>query len=369
MAQLLYSAKDGQGKAVQGFVEAASVLEARRQLQSQGLTEVVLHQDAVVSTDPRSLAGLGPEQQRELARLSIATMRQPGLAPLLRHVAQSNRWWIALDLGLMAWGIATSNRWLLAGGAALAMLPFASATWQYRHGDRYNALLKAFAMGDWKQVRALAQKLRDVSRGVQNMEFDLDLRLATIRARAGQLREALSDIEPWRARVATPGTFENRVAAIYAAAGDRAGFVRLMSESHAKAPQEPSRVLDHALAQARFGDAEAADRLLRELDPTLLPPHAQAFVAWARGLVQLRQQQPGALDQLGQAVAEFLKLAAQPAAWPALALSTCDHAIALAMAGRKDEARQELAQVWSIVRAHGDTALMRLLQTEGLEPH
>lgn len=369
MAQLLYSAKDREGKPVQGFVEAASVLQARQQLQAQGLTDVVLHQDTTVSTDPRSLAGLGPEQQRELARLSLATIGQPGLAPLLRHVAGANRWWIAFDLGLMAWGIATANGWLMAGGAVLALLPFAMAAWQYRHGDRYNALLKAFALGDWKQVRALAQKLREVSGGVQNMEFDLDLRLAAVRARAGQLSEALADVEPWRARVATPGTFENRVAAIHAAAGDRAGFVRLMAESHAKAPQEPARALDHALAEARFGDAAVAARLLGEVDPTLLPPHAQAFVAWARGLVQLRQQQPGALDQLAQAVAEFLKLAAQPAAWPALAFSTCDHAIALAMAGRKDEARQELAQVWPIVRAHGDTALLRLLQTEGLEPH
>ena len=39
------------------------------------------------------------------------------------------------------------------------------------------------------------------------------------------------------------------------------------------------------------------------------------------------------------------------------------------MIGRKDEARQELAQVWPIVRAHGDAPLLRLLQTEGLEPH
>jgi hypothetical protein len=369
MAQLLYSAKDGQGKAVQGFVDAGSVLEARQQLIAQGLTEVVMHQDTTVPTDPRSLAGLGPEQQRELARLSIATMRQPGLAPLLRHVAETNRWWLAVDLGLVAWGVARSNPWLMASGAALALFPFAMTAWQYRHGDRYNALLKAFATGDWKQVRALAQKLREVSRGVQNMEFDLDLRLAAIRARAGQLREALADVEPWRARVATPGTFENRVAAVYAAAGDRAGFVRLMAESHDKAPQEPARVLDHALAQARFGDVELAARLLRELDPALLPPHAQAFVAWTSGMVQLRQQQPGALDQLGQAVAEFLKLAAQPAAWPALAFCTCDHAIALAMAGRKDEACQQVAQVWPIVRAHADAPLLRLLQTEGLEPH
>ena len=143
MAQLLYSAKDGRGTAVQGFVDAGSVLEARQQLQAQGLTDVVLHQDATVPTDPRSLAGLRPEQQRELARLSIATMRQPGLAPLLRHVAETKRWWLAADLGLLAWGAAKSNPWLMAAGASLALFPFAMTAWQYRHGDRYNALLKA----------------------------------------------------------------------------------------------------------------------------------------------------------------------------------------------------------------------------------
>lgn len=369
MAQLLYSAKDSEGKPVQGFVDAASVAEAREQLLARGLADVVMHQDTTVATDPKALEGLGPKQLRELARISIAAMRQPGLMPVLVETAKANRWWLLLDLGFFAWGVLTASPWLMAGGLVLAALPFALAAWQYRHGDRYNALLKAFAVGDWKQVRALAEKLREFSKGVQNMEFDLDLRLAAVRARAGQLKEALADIERWRSRVASPGTFEHRIAAIHAAAGDRAGYVRLMGEAYGATPQEPARILDYALAHARFGDAAVAADLMTRIDVSLLPPHAEGFVSWVTGLVQLRQQQPGGLERLGLAVSEFLKLSAQPAAWTALAFCTCDHAVALAMAGRKDEARRELQQVWPILKAHADNALLRVLEADGLKPN
>lgn len=368
MPHLLYSAKGRDGKPVEGFVEAPSTVEARERLVAQGLADVVLHQDATISTDASRLAGLGAKEQRELARLSISAMARPGLGPLLVEVARGNAIWIAIDVGLIAWGAYTGN-WLLLGiGAVLAVLPFGMATWQYRHGGRYNALLKAFAVGDWKRVRDLAEQLRTFSQGVQNMEFDLDVRLAAVRARAGQLREALADIDKWRHRVATPGSFENRIAPLYAAAGDRAGYVRLMGESHALQPNEPARILDYALAEARFGDPGKAAELLNKLDASLLPPHANAFVSWVTGLVQLRQQQGAALDRLGQAVSQFLQLSSQPAAWTALAFCTCDHAIALAVAGRKDEARREVAQVWPILRAHGDKVLLRMLETDGLAP-
>jgi type II secretory pathway component PulF len=48
MAKVLYTAKDRHGKPIQGFVEAASVHEARDQLINGGMTDVVLHQDPIL---------------------------------------------------------------------------------------------------------------------------------------------------------------------------------------------------------------------------------------------------------------------------------------------------------------------------------
>lgn len=371
MAHLLYSAKDRHGKPIQGFVEAESARAAQEQLANGGMTEIVLHQDpSLGGTDARALEGLNPAQLRELARISIAAMRRPGLLPLLRDVAWLNRWWLMVDVGLLAWGLVSGNVWIALTGGVLLLWPFAAGIWSYRHSGRYNALLRAFAVGDWPQVREMAGKLRPFSGRVEHLGFDLDLRVAWIAARNGRLHEALVAVEPWRDALADkPGLFEQRVAPLFYAAGDRQGFLRGMSEAHAAAPQDASRTVDHALAQARFGDPAEARRLLDQVDLALLPSFGTGFVAWTEGLIRLRQQQPGALDRLSEAVAAFLGLSANPVVWTALAFCTGDHAIALSLAGRKEQARDELAKVWPILQAHGDRALLRMLEADGLAPH
>lgn len=371
MGQLLYSAKDRLGKPVQGFVEAASIRAAREQLANGGMSEIVLHQDpALGGTDSRHLEGLNPHQLRELARVSIAAMRRPGLVSTLRDVAWLNRWWLAVDLALVAWGVYSGSFWLTLIGVLLVAWPFALSLWTYRHSGRYNALLRAFAVGDWPRVRRLAELLRPFSPRIEHMGFDLDLRVAWIAARDGRLQEALAMVERWREPLATsPGLFEQRIASLYYAGGSRQGFVRTMAEAHAAAPDEPSRTMDLALAHARFGDAAEAQRLLDSVDRALLPAFGAGFVAWTEGLIRLRRQEPGALERLGEAVSTFLASAANPVFWTGLAFCTCDHAVALTMAGHKDQARRELAQVWPILQAHGDRALLRMLESDGLAPH
>lgn len=369
MAHLLYSAKDGEGRPVEGFVEAATTADARRELQARGLGGIVLHQEATMGTDAGDLAGLDPAQARELARIRIASMQRPGVLPLLGEVARNNRGWIAFDAALFAWGAYVGSRWLLASSAALLVLPFAIALWQYRHGGRYLALIKSFSVGEWDRVRELAAKLRTVSASRPTMDFDLDVRLACIAARHDGLAPAVAALAPWQAKLAgSPGMYEGRIASVHAAAGDRDGYVRLMQASYEYAPSEPSRVLDLALAHARFGSAERAGELMQGLDASLLPPHGRGFVHWVDGLVRLRTGGAGGLEELGRGVAEFLKLSGQPAVWTSLAFCACDHAVALALAGHREAARAELAQVWPMVRAHADKPLLRMLQADGLAP-
>lgn len=370
MGHLLYSAKDSRGEAVQGFVEAKSALEARQQLAARGLADIVLHQEATIATEAGEVAGLGQAQLRELARIRIALMQRPGLWPVLLEVARANRWWILADVAIIAGGLWSDSGWLVATGAFLALLPFGVSLWSYRHSGRYTALLRSFALGKWDHVEQLASKLRPVSAKVAQMDFELDVRLAGIQARKGDLAGALARLEGWRPKLAgTPGLYESRVAVVYAAGEDRVGFVQLMDQAHELSGREPARALDLALAHARFGDAAAAAGLLQGVDAKLLPPHALGFVAWVDGLVRLRLGQPEALARLGEATAAFLALAGQPAAWTALAFCTCDHAVALAMAGRKGEARAELAHVWPIVKAHADRPLLRMLEADGLLPY
>lgn len=371
MGHLLYSARDSRGEPVEGFVEAASVRAAREQLASSGMRDIVLHQDpALGATDPRQLAGLDGRQLRALARLNLAAMRTPGLVGSLREVAVLYRWWLLAAAAVVVAGVILDSGWTTWLGVVSLAWPFAQTVWMYRHSGRYNALLRAFAVGDWPRVRALAYKLRPFAPKVEQLGFDLDLRVAWIAARDGRLHEALEMVERWREPLARqPGLFEQRVAPLYYAAGSRKGLLRVTAEAHALAPDEPSRAMDLALAQARFGDAVQARRLLDAIDMALLPSFGHGFHAWADGMVRLRQQQPGALEKLSEAVAAFLALSTNPVVWPALAFATCDHAVALSLAGRKEQAQREIADVWPILQAHGDNALLRMLEADGLAPH
>ena len=107
---------------------------------------------------------------------------------------------------------------------------------------------------------------------------------------------------------------------------------------------------------------------LAQIDTALLPSFAAGFIAWTEGLILLREGRPGALDRLAAGVSAFLELSSNPVGWTALAFCTCDHAVALSLAGRREQARAEIARVWPILQAHGDRPLLRMLQADGLAP-
>lgn len=306
---------------------------------------------------------------RALARFKTGLLRAPTLGTALAEQARQSRWWLAADAALVLWGVVSgSTVWIWAGLLAAAA-PFVLTVWTFRHAQRYQRLLRDFAVGQWDAVRVGAKALRSVSAGKPMMDFDLDVRLAGIYARDHDLADALQRLAPWRRRWnRQPGHFEMGVAAVHLMAGDSAGFVAQMARAHELNPADPSRRLDHALAEARFGSVERAAELLAGLDGAQLPAHGQGLLPWATGLVQLRRLQPEAEATLGQAVAAFLPMSAQPAVWTALALCACDHAIAMHRAGRHDAARKRMAEVWPILEWHAPIPLLRMLEADGLLP-
>jgi hypothetical protein len=369
MAKLLYSAIGADGQSADGFVDAASVQEARRQLEAQGLRDVVLYNAPGFALDAAEAPGLNDADLRALARLHLAAMREPGLWPALASLARQLRVWLGLCAAVAVLGAWRGGMLWPAGAALAAVAPFAVLLWRWRHVGRYNELLRAFAIGRWSEVRRLAKLLARRRGNSVSMAFEFALRQAYADVFERSLEQALERVAPWRERLAgQPGLFEMRTAMLYHAAGDWAAFVHLHDQALALLPGDPSRTVDLALAHARHGDADRAAELMAAVDRSLLPPWGAGFVHWVNGLVQLRRQEPGAAGTLGLAVAEFLKLQSQPAVWTALAFAATDHALALKTANRADEARRALNPVWPIVKAHAHPALLRLLHTEGLVP-
>ena len=367
MAKIQYSATTADGRRTEGELDAMSVESALDDLQREGLRDIDLHRVPAPPAPP--LPSPSRSRQRALLRFQRRLQRSTGLDGVLADVARRQRWWLMLDAGLIAAGLATGRLvWLLAGIAG-AIFPFAVSLSRWRRAGRYQQLLKLSALGDWRGVRHLVPALREIGKASPLMDFDLDVRLATADAHEGRPAAALAALQPWRARlVEQPGLFEGRLAAVVLAGGDTAGCLQWMAESAERSGGDVARQLDLALTQARFGDVDNAASLLGRVDTGPLPKHAVAFEPWVRGLVQLRRREPEALASLDEALDEFLRLAEQPAAWPALALCACDHAVALNLAGQTAAARRQVAQVWPVLSAQAPRPLLRMLEGDGLLP-
>jgi hypothetical protein len=162
--------------------------------------------------------------------------------------------------------------------------------------------------------------------------------------------------------------FEARVASVYHAAGDYKASLEQMRKAHQALPDDPSRQLDLALAEARLGEPDTARAVLAQLNEAALPSHGRPFVHWVRGLVALRRNDASAHEELARAMAGFLEYGTNSAVWSALALCGGAYALALARAGQPDAARTALNRVSPILKVHGDKPLLRMIQLEVESP-
>jgi len=362
---MLYSATTADGKPQSGYVDADNATEARERLERRGFTQVVLHQLAPVVEDAEMLDAISPHAVEQLARLQIQLMRAPTVLTMLASTARSAKWWLIVDAVMLVLGLATDTRWLWISSAILLLLPFAFTLWNYRHSARYTGLLRAFALGRWKEFEALMAQLAPMRARSQQLDFDLDVRHACLISKRGELRAAIESLEPWRERLAgQPGMFEMRLAAVFPYGGDREQFVTHMRLAHEASPTDPARAVDFALANARWGDVDKAEETLSKVDAGLLPPFAAPFVAWIEGLIALKRQRPDTIAHLARATEGFLGWSGNPAVWVSLAHCACDYALALSFAGHKAQAEATLTSVLPILRHHVDKPLMQLLRNE-----
>lgn len=367
MVHLLYTANDENGQSVNGFVEAIGPQAGKEALQARGYKDISFHQDATSAQDPAVLSPMSAQELAQLAQFKLQVMQKPGLVTVWKEVLRRSRIGLLADAALLAWGIWNHNLLVAAVALGLAVFPFALSAWKLRHSRDYNAFLRAHALGDLAAMDRLAAHLHGISQTTPSVAMDLAFRLAAMRSKSDGLEKAIASVDAWQPKDASEvPLFECRLASIYAAVGDRQGFVDAMQRSYDASNKDPSRALDLALAQARFGDSVKAQVLLDSIDLTLIPSFGAGFILWTQGLCQSRQGLPSATQTLGQAVAAFLKLSTQPAVWTALAFCTADYCVALALDGHREQARRELLNVGPIIKAHADSAFKAQLRSAGL---
>ncbi len=358
MPKILYKAKNPQGEEVAGYVDAPTAAAAVAQLKAGGLLDVALYESS-------GMAALHPERQVADARGAAFQLRvreKPGLRTLLVEVARRSRGALMLDLALVAAGIALQKPWLAVAGAAALVATFAFPIWRHRYTRWYRQMLVAMNYGDWVSARRLFERFRK-GRHPASVVNQMPFYDARLRVREGEpLDRVLARLEPSRA-IFKPDQFHARIAPVYSAAEDYDGFLASMRASWEAAPDDPSRLVDYALANARVGDLALAREQLERIDMEALQVQGRPFVWWARGLVELRNDRPGALASLQQGVDGFRKKPS-PAALGALALCSGACAIAMRRAGDVAGAKAMVAGVWPVLKVHADPRLRAEIERE-----
>src|SRR5262249_45510634 len=103
---------------------------------------------------------------------------------------------------------------------------------------------------------------------------------------------------------------------------------------------------------------------LNGVDVGALPAWGKPFVHWTRGMIALKRGRDSARGELEQAVAGFRERGSNPAVWAALALGAGAYALCPALAGRAEDARAILKQVWPVLKVHGDKPLLTMIHRE-----
>lgn len=235
----------------------------------------------------------------------------------------------------------------------------------------YFVILAAEALGDWPRLREGVCRMWPMLDPVTEakMQWDLAVREAKGWAAQGHLDAALAGLAPWRdvAEALGPGTFDMRCMAVVQEAGAVADAERLRDGLIAAGQGAALQRLDRALREARAGDATVAAALLARHEAEFSSPGLQPWVDFARGILAVRAGDAAGLPLLTTWVTQQVPGCRSGAAtWGFFGLGAGWWALALAQAGRADEARRVLAAVRPLLRGDENTLLRGSLRAAGL---
>jgi len=367
MKPYLVTATDARGKRDTFAREAASLQHLRAQLDAHGYTDIEFVDDEL-SARLRSLrTDIQPGQEAAALRLDLRARRGSAVAGIWLEVARHNAVPLAIAAAIAAWA-------LWAGHPATATVALgALAAWMWlvhragRSSRDYNALLRASARGDVAEVTARLARLRADPAVVGNemLECDFAWRDAQLRARAGDLAGALADVEPMRGMaIHANGLFEGRAGVLHYLAGDIDGFLATMERGYAASGEAQLQRLDLAFALARLGDPARARELIAGVERRDLSALHQPLATATDALLALHEGDASGLVRLRDAVTAFDAFAGNAATWPFHGILRGHYALALALAGHRDQARAAMAGWEDVVLECLDAPNRRRLETE-----
>ena len=361
-----YEAVDADGKPTTDFQDAATVRTAYAALRDAGLGDIrILDTQTGAAIDDAYLRGLSEKERKEYAEFLTrfrqgedhrTLWRRSLLQGMREAMAEDRSTHIGFSLVLLfcLW----QQIWLGVAGIVLIYGVVAVQTVRaIRWYDLYQDMLMAQVAGQWPKALSLIARLRANTLMLQQTDVGLDFEEAAIHARqGGDIGQLITGLAASRERLANhPGAFESRSLGVYIAGGHFDRYVTAARQAMDALPEDPSRRMDLALAEARFGSAAEARSALDTLDQSLLNENLQFFSQWVEGLIALRNgDNAKALSELWKALSTLRGEASTPPPPSVpLALVAGAYCLALARSGRKGEAARIMTEVWPLLRLHG----------------
>ncbi|MDD3608972.1 MAG: hypothetical protein PHI49_04345 [Halothiobacillaceae bacterium] len=365
MGQYLYSAKDGTGRETRGFVEATGASEALQQLKAQGLRDITLHTDELMSAfeqdalpglqgmlDPGAL--IDGQQDGGFSGLWRGLFK--GVLPILIPLLLWNAWSLSGDA--LAW-----YDWL---GLVLTGLYLLFTFWVALPGVLFESLLRAQLWGRWEDALRWVGYLRRIGRlsPLVPAPHVLDFYTAKSLIGLGRKDEGLNLFRRHLDEGVLPQEpLLSLLADLLDEARLREEAGNTMRRVTELMPDSAQGWLDLALNRALHGGIEEAEQALGRASCCPMTPLLSAVTPYVQGELASRTGECAkAAERYAQALRQLEPFASQTAAQPLLVRVVASHAISLAQCGQIEDARRAWERVAPLIKAQRDERLLEAWQ-------
>ena len=285
MLDFLLTATDPRGERDTHRVKASDSQEAYRQLESQGFTEIVLHNsDDVAAAVPLTMLDNGRISPRDLLEIGKGSLFGAHWYMLKKNVRRW--WWLGLLLVILC--VIWPNPFLLMvkTGVGLGLVVaqvFVMLTSLVFPGSvgRRNALFDAYYWGRWDEVLKRVESLRGTV-----SDFDLDGCKAGALAGFGFVEEGLAVLKQWEdSDDISRCIYLVALSNFYRGADMFDESLRCMAEAYAEEPRSPVMMLNYSISLSREEqDPELAGKLIRSAEQTHLAESVSMSLLFAKGM-------------------------------------------------------------------------------------
>ena len=367
MAKILYRAYDSYGNIKDGYIEAVSNKDAIDKLRKIGYEQIYLYSDALYDYDRDDLEGLNEKELEQIAKVQIDRMiNKKGFGNYVWESLKSDYISILIGIVLLYFGYRNSSYITMSIGVIIASFGPFMKIWNYKLISVREKIQYAFALGKWKEVFELADRLKNLAdkrkiifdgRVNDDLKIEADGYKAYYYAKKGDINQAIKIMKRHRDHMDNilPGMFESKIASLCFAQKDYKSALHFYKKAYEINDNDIFK-LDLASCEARFGSLENAKTIIESIDEKSIPVYAKGMIYYIYGVIHQKE------DNLEQAYISFMSAYEAfvafrhiPMMLGFIAMATASLAITLAKNNQTQEAQEFFDdEIIQVIKIHAD---------------